>query len=324
MSHQANDQKIVETLKSVEQPKKGSGCFASIVLICGALLFGNALCLAAKGAELRGPSGHGLLQAGDRQWQLKDSEVNHPKLDFFVLRDRWHYQEPRDDVFNFTYNAPSIRRIRKAGKQYIIATMCGVEGSPKHIPGQRYKGGLVPWAPAIPREWGKFIYALANTEVDGIKLKDDPAACAVWCTGPTVSSQEMHISGSNVNMSKAPGYSRDGIVRNYNECIDLTRAAFPNTPGILSISVQNETRKYQDRILNHFLSVYGSQANVQHNSFNKDTNLAAPHHKLLLDLKKKGTRIGAEMAWPGHAKYLTRFPQRDYMVLYRGDEKQLP
>lgn len=269
------------------------------------------------------PSGYGLLQGGNRNNSLTAAQFAHPKISFIVLRDQWSKQEKRDDAFDFTYNAAQIRRARKAGKGYIVAPMTG-EGVPAFVPGPRYKNNkgaavIVPWSPAIPAQYATFIYALANSEVDGLKIKDDPACLAPWCVGPTVPSQELHLNG----LEKAPGYSPAGIVKNYVACIKATHAAFPNKPGILSLSGQPAVLKYQPQIIAAMQGEYGKDAIFQHNSLGKQTSVTAAHHRLLLDLKRQGYRVGAEMVQPGNTAGLAKFPERDYAVLYPGDEKGL-
>jgi hypothetical protein len=269
------------------------------------------------------PSGYGLLQGGNRNNALTAAQFANPKISFIVLRDGWSKQEPRDDAFDFRYNAAQIRRCRKAGKGYIVAPMTGAS-TPTFVPGPRYKNSkgetvIAPWSPAIPQQYAAFVYALANSEVDGLKVKDDPLAIAVWCTGPTVASQELHLNG----LEKAPGYSPTGIVKNFTACIKSTHAAFPGRPGILSVSGQTAVQKYQPQIIAAMKAEYGKDAIFQHNSLGKQTSVTATHHRLLLDLKRQGYRVGAEMVQPGNAAGLVKFPERDYAVLYPGDERGL-
>ena len=269
----------------------------------------------------RGQTGYGMLQGGSRNNALSAAQFSNPKLSFFVLRDRCAKQNASPNRFDFTYNANQIRRARKAGKGYIVATMTGVDATPTFVAGPRYKTSkgesvIAPWSPAIADWYAGYIYAQANTAVDGVKVKDDPACLAVWCTGPTVPSQELHLNG----LENAPGYNPAGIVANWKACIKATHAAFPNKPGILSISGQSAVLKYQPQIIAAMQAEYGKNAIFQHNSLGKQTNVNAPHHKLLLDLKRQGYRVGAEMVQPGNTAGLVKFPQRDYAVLYPGDE----
>jgi len=277
------------------------------------LLFPLAL---ANGAP---PSGYGMLQGGNRNNALTAAQISHPSLSFFVLRDRWNKQEPQSNVFNFTYNAAQIRRCRKAGKGYIVSPMTGAGSTPSFVPGPRYNGCIVPWAPAIPDYYARFIYAQANTVIDGLKVKDDPLCIAVWCTGPTVPSQELHLNG----LEKAPGYNASGIVANWRACIHLTREAFASKPGILSLSGQPAVLKYEPQIIDAMKAEYGKDAIFQHNSLGTQTSVTAAHHRLVLEQKRQGYRVGAEMVQPGNVAGLAKFPERDYAVLYPGDERDL-
>lgn len=304
-----------------QRPKSDDyGCLTvvAVAAIVWGCLFGAAF------AHGQGPSGYGLLQGGNRNNALTAAQFAHPKISFIVLRDRWNRQEPRDDAFDFRYNASQIRRARKAGKGYIVAPMTGGGSTPAFVTGPRHKNSkgelvLAPWAPSIPAQYATFVYALANSEVDGLKVKDDPACLCPWVTGPTVPSQELHLNG----LEKAPGYNPAGIVANWKACIKATHAAFPGKPGILSVSGQTPVLKYQDQIIAAMKAEYGKDAIFQHNSLGKQTSVTATHHRLLLDLKRHGYRVGAEMVQPGNTAGLAKFPERDYAVLYPGDEAKL-
>lgn len=282
------------------------------------------LLLLAGTASAAPPSGYGMLQGGSRNNALTNAQFAHPKLSFFVLRDRCYKQNPRPDHYDFTYNANQIRRCRKAGKGYIVAPMTGAAATPDFVAGPRFKNNknetvIAPWSPAIADWYAKYIYAQANTEVDGLKVKDDPLCLCPWVTGPTVPSQELHLNG----LEKAPGYNPAGIVANWKACIKATHAAFPNKPAILSLSGQSAVLKYQPQIIAAMKAEYGKDAIFQHNSLGKQTNVNAAHHRLVLEQGREGYHIGAEMVQPGNTAGLAKFPQRDYAVLYPGDERSL-
>lgn len=293
------------------------GCLAPLAMIVAVWAAFAGLAFAAP------PSGYGLLQGGNRNNSLSAAQFAHPKISFIVLRDGWSKQEPRDDAFDFRYNAAQIRRCRKAGKGYIVAPMTGAS-TPSFVAGPRFKNNkgesvLAPWSPAIPAQYAAFVYALANSDVDGVKVKDDPLNIAVWCVGATVPSQELHLNG----LEKAPGFSSAGIVKNFTACIKATHDAFPGKPGILSLSGQPAVQKYQPQIIAAMKAEYGKDAIFQHNSLGKQTSVTATHHRLVLDQKRQGYRVGAEMVQPGNTAGLAKFPERDYAVLYPGDEGNL-
>ncbi len=295
-----------------------SGCLP--VLIAPAIVW--ACLIGAAIGHAQGPTGYGLLQGGNRNNSLTDAQLKHPKISFIVLRDRWNKQEPKQGQFDFSYLAGQIRRVRKAGKGYIIAPMTGAGATPDFVPGPRYKNSkgemtLAPWAPAIPAYYGRYVDQLANLSIDGVKVKDDPACLSPWCTGPTVPSQELHLNG----LEKAPGHDSGMIVKNWAACFKATHAAFPNKPGILSLSGQTAVLKYQPQIIAAMKAEYGKGAIFQHNSLGKQTNVNAPHHQAVLALKREGYRVGAEMVQPGQTPGLAKFPQANYFVLYPGDEK---
>lgn len=280
-----------------------------------AVVMGLALGLGAASAPAADLSGYGLMQGGNRNNALSDAQFRHPKISFLVLRDRWNKQEPQPGVYNFTYNAAQIRRCRRVGKPYICAPMTGVSGIPAHV-------ARVPWDAKIPAAWAKFIYAQANTEVDGVKVKDDPLLAAVWlgCLGEP--SQEGHLNG----LERTAGYSPAAMLSVITQCGDATIAAFPraDVKFIYSVSGQPAVQKYQPQALAHFKAKLGKdRLRVQHNSLGPQTTVTATHHKILLDLQREGYKVGAEMVQPGRTAGLSKFPQASYFVLYPGDERAL-
>lgn len=265
------------------------------------------------------PSGYGLLQGGSRNNSLTNAQIAHPKISFIVLRDRWNAVEKRPGVYDFTYLASQVRRCRAAGKGYFVAVMTGGGSTPDFVPGPRYKGCIVPWAPAIPEHYSRLMAALADFDVDSVKLSKDVNNVGVWCTGPTVPSQELHLNG----MERARGFSPTGIVSNWKQCIAATKASFSDKPGILSVSGQAAVLKYQPQIIAAMETTYGKAACWQHNSLGTQTNVNAAHHQVVLGQKRKGYCVGAEMVQPGNTAGLVKFPEREYAILYPGDEKSI-
>jgi hypothetical protein len=275
-------------------------------------------------------AGPGLMQGGERNNSLTDAQFANPKLKFFTLRDRWNLQEKTNDVFNFSYNNGQIKRCEKVNKPFVLGNMTGASCTPDHVPGQRItiqeKNGpqtlLLPWSPAIPIEYGKFLHAQSNSIVGntGVKLKDHPLLSLVWITGPTISSQEMH---SNPVRNLINATTEKAWVDNWNKCIDLTKQNYPNVPGVLSLSGQPGFQKGQAQVVAHFKKVYGKDAHFQHNSLGTQTTLSALHHQLVLQQAKEGYRIGFEQVQPGHVSALSKAPEANFNVLYPRDEAGL-
>lgn len=269
-------------------------------------------------------TGYGLLQPGDRQQVLTNSEMGHKALSFMVLRDRWKYLQPNSspNSINLDRLKVQIERCHKFNKGYIPAIMTGQDCTPDWIIGTRlnwqhdrrsYKNVLAPWLPIIPKTYENILQKLADL------IENDPLNCGVWVNGPTVASQEMHTNG--VHTQK--GYSAALMFDNWRTITILFNSIFKKSNLIYSISGQIEALKYVKNVIEYAKATFPKERLAfQHNSLGKQTSVNSNHHKLLLQLEKEGYRVGSEQVQPGHTAGLSKFPQADYHILYPGDEKQ--
>lgn len=249
--------------------------------------------------------GYGLLQPGDRQRALTDTEIK--SVDFVVLRDRWKYL---DKGFDRLYQ--QMDRCKKFKKEYTVSVMTGDGCNPE---------GLVDRQPWNLDNLNKYIdlQEKLSTELRGRGYLD--SVCGVWITGPTVPSQEMHLNGAD----KYPGFSIQKMIAAWDKAIDAIKECYPNHTAVLSISGQSSVSLYLDTVINRAKAVFGKGVVFQHNSLGTQTTLNASHHKKLLQLYSQGYTVGAEMVQPGHTAAIKKFPQASYIVLYPGDpSKNLP
>lgn len=265
--------------------------------------------------------GYGLLQPGDRQRTLTNSEIGHRALSFMVLRDRWKYINPRQGVIDFDRLKVQIERCHKFNKGYIPAIMTGSGCSPDWLPGLRlnwthsrrkYKNVIAPWLPIIWQEYQEVLQRLAE-------FVDNDLLCrGVWVNGPTVASQEMHTNGVDTQ----PGYSVVKMADNWRSTGVVFNQIFKKVNLIYSISGQNAAG-YVQSVINYAKELFPKDRLVfQHNSLGTQTSLNSNHHKMLLNLYREGYRVGSEQVQPGHTKALSKFPQASYHILYPGDQLQ--
>lgn len=268
--------------------------------------------------------GYGLLQPGDRQRVLTNSEIGHKSLSFIVLRDRWKYINPNLGTINLDRLKLQIERCHKFNKGYIPAIMTGQDCTPDWIPGSRlnwvhnrrnYKNVLAPWLPIIWEMYQGVLQKLAEL------VDNDPLNCGVWVNGPTVASQEMHTNGVDTQT----GFSILAMADNWRSTTTIFDQLFKKSNVIYSISGQNAAG-YVASVIANAKSVFPKERlYFQHNSLGTQTALGSNHHKLLLKLFKEGYKVGAEMVQPGHTAALPRFKEASYNVLYPGDQlKKLP
>lgn len=266
-----------------------------------------------KPEPIRYVEGYGLLQPGDRQRPLTDAEINHPKVDFVVPRDRWKYLHAGQGRFTPDYFDDQVTRIRKAGKKFVIPVMTGAGCTPDWVSGVRVDGVLAPWTKTLAIEYASLQRHLAN------KYLNDPLLGMVWITGPTFSSsQEMHTNGWDQEFED---FSNDLMQISWKDSIDTVAYLYPNVSAVLSISTQKPVLGYLGQVIDYAIKKLGQRAVFQVNSLGKQTDVTAPHIQKLKELKRKGYRVGAEMVQPGNTAGLSKMPELDFAVLYPGDEK---
>jgi hypothetical protein len=285
----------------------------------GVLLLALAIPNAASAQSVRSVAGPGLMHGGNHNHALTGAELNHPKVKFIVPRERWSYLEPTRNNYNATYLLREIKRARAVGKPYVLGVMTG-SNVPAWVPGDRYKGVIVPWAPALITEYRDLHWYLSNIEVaPGLKLKDDPLLGLVWGHVAVKASQELHTNG----MERAPGYSPAKVLTAIKASIDVIAETYPGVACVVSISGQKPVQAYQPAVIAYARQKFGPRATFQHNSLGKQTTVTALHHRTLLDLAKQGVRVGSEAVQPGNVSAITKFPEATYTVWYPGDERGL-
>lgn len=261
--------------------------------------------------------GYGLLQPGDRQRPLTNTELGNKNISFIVLRDRWSYLEKTKGKYNFDYLLGQMERCIKFNKPFTISIMTGDDCNPDYLPKKQ------PWATAITTRYELLHHELRKAMTDrGI---DFTKVVGIWITGPTVPSQEMHLNGAE----KFAGYSAAKMESAWHDAITVIERVWGDLPTrfILSISGQNPVFKfYLNNIILKVLDTFGSNSVAfQHNSLGTQTSLGSNHHKKLLELHKKGYVVGSEQVQPGHTAAISKFPEASYCILYPQDiTKKLP
>lgn len=262
-------------------------------------------------SAIRYVEGHGVMQQGDRQSVLTEAQI--AASDFVVPRDRWKYLEPHPGDYDFSRLDSQIQRAKKAGKKFVLPVMTGADCTPDWVQGDRVNGVLVPWSAHLAASYDLLHELLAD------KYANDPMLGMVWITGPTIPSQEMHVNG----FDSAPGFTADKMARAWFDTIDTIANLYPNVSATLSISTQKPVLSYLDQVIEYAIGVLGDRAVFQVNSLGNQTNMAASHMQKLLELHRRGRRVGAEMVQPGNTAGLAKFPERDFAVIYPNDEKAL-
>lgn len=259
---------------------------------------------------MNSPHGYGLLQPGDRQRALTDSEIKNKNTSFVVLRERWSYLEPTQGKYDFSRLLQQMNRCKKLGKPYTISVMTGDDCNPDWLVKRQ------PWSLSNLKSYASLQSNLSNTLKKGDYFSH---VVGVWITGPTVPSQEMHLNGAD----KYTGYSVSKMESAWKEAIKVVNACYPDQTLILSISGQSSVKPYLDKVIAQAKLLGKDRVVFQHNSLGTQTSTSASHHKTLLNLYREGFSVGAEMVQPGHVAGIKKFPQAQYIVLYPGDQNKV-
>lgn len=255
--------------------------------------------------------GYGLLQPGNRQRALTDSEIK--SVDFVVLRERWSYLEPTQGNYDFKRLLQQMDRCKKFNKPYTVSVMTGDDCNPVRPDGTSWLAQRQPWSLSNLKSYASLQSNLSNALKKGDYFSH---VAGVWITGPTVPSQEMHLNGAN----NYTGYSVSKMVSAWKEAIRIANTYYQDQTLILSISGQSSVKPYLDTVIAEAKALGKDRVVFQHNSLGTQTSTSALHHKTLLNLYREGFSVGAEMVQPGHYAGIKKFPQAQYVVLYPGDQ----
>ena len=156
-----------------------------------------------------------------------DKIIDKPYIDGVLLRIYWEQIEKIEGTYDFTSLVSKIKSAQALGQKVSIASM--VIATPSWLlakcesfvnPGQISHSVCVPWDESMLASLQKYISALANTQIDGIRLADHPA----------VANVDAAIGGiQSVRLTSLPsGYSQQLFIDSVHRSVSLWREAFPN------------------------------------------------------------------------------------------------
>lgn len=258
-------------------------------------------------------TGIGVLQPGDGARVLSDKQID--LTDFVVLRERWKHLNPSKTKYDFARLNSQIERCARRRKPFVLGVMTGADCAPDWIPGKRlnwshqgrkYANVLAPWEASLVDPYDRLMQ----------KLWSVVSPAAVWITGPTIASQEMHTNG----VDKQKGWSPAKVEQNWKDCFDCVRAQFNTTMKLLSITGQAGAKSYLWNVIDYCQSLSDpTTLAFQHNSLGPQTTLSAAHHAALLKLHRNGWPVGYELVESGASGSAKMFPEASYGVWYPKD-----
>jgi hypothetical protein len=171
--------------------------------------------------------------------------------------------------------------------------------SPNWFGGLTYQGAPLPWSPEMLAAYGELMQELGR--------KYRYKFSVIHITGPTFPSAEMHPAP---NIERVRGYSDAKMIDAWSTAAQSVANAFPGAAVALSISVQQPAGRYVDATINKIRTNVGSRLILQHNALKANTDVTAPHHRLLLKYRQLGVRVAFEMACSA-TDYPVRFGSKD-------------
>jgi hypothetical protein len=308
-----------------------------ILMADGGVFSGVSIGEKAIAAAVRQPSGYFVMQQVGAQ-NVSNGKLSSPKWDGLVIRERWSAIQPTATTTDWSFIDEQVARAKKQGKKYILAIYTG-NNAPLWLDVPLYMTAPIPWDPNMLSEHGRMVKML------GKRYATDPDLVGVEISGPTrgpSGSLEMHLASG---LEQQPGYSDQKMIVAWKQCIDQHAAAFPNCALISDGGVAPGRRNASitQAVFNYLYAKYPERANVSHCALKANTPSAALHHRLVVDIGRRGCRIGFEMIGPSvggtngengpvprfggpfwQALRLARDANAQWLKVYQGDEANVP
>lgn len=286
--------------QSMPNGSPNSGCLAVVLFALAAWW--------AAGGFAHAQTSYFALKPGDVNRDVTDAQLRLPTVCGLTPRVRWRDVHPAPGVFNLAEIDQNLAQAKRCGgKRVKLLVQTGRDVTPAWFKGQWLKSGKqsapAPWSPE---------FALAHEQLVaklGERYAAHPLIEYVHVTGPTWPSAEMHPMPGIEN---AAGYSDSKMVAAWSRSIDAYARAFPTQGLCLSISMKPPANRYVGEVIGYAKRRCGARLVLQHNALQADTDVTAPHHRLLLKEHAAGVRIAFEMACSA-VNEPTRFGSRDVM-----------
>jgi len=306
-----------------------------IIAGVGPLLFavGNA----QVDAPPRQPTGYFVIQKVGAQ-NVSDAKLASPKWAGILIRERWSAIEPTPTTTDWAFIDRQVARAKKYNKKYVLGINTG-NNAPRWLGVPLYHAAPYPWDPVMLAAHARMVKEL------GERYGSDPDLVGVHVSGPTrgpSGSLEMHLAAG---LTRQEGYSESRVISAWQNCIDQYAKAFPDCALISKGGVAPGGGKatISQAVFDYLFTKYPDRANVSHSALKAGTRENALHHRLVVNMGRRGCRIGFEMVGPseggkdGQKGPLSRFggPFREalliaqranaqWLTVYQGDEKNLP
>ncbi len=310
--------------------------------MCAALLVRlSPLFMVILGVQLeaipRQPTGYFVIQRVGGQ-NVSDAKLSSPKWDGILIRERWAAIEPAEASYDWTFIDEQVARAKKYKKKYMLGINTG-NNAPGWLGVPLYQEAPYPWDPTMLSAHARMVKKL------GERYSNDPGLVGVCISGPTrgpSGSLEMQLA---VGLTRQEGYSEERIIAAWKGCIDQYAEAFPDCALISKggVAPGGGRATISQAVFDYLFTRYPDRANVSHCALKAGTREHALHHKVVVEMGRRGCRVGFEMVGPsaggknGQKGSLPRFggPFQDalliaeranaqWLTVYQADERNLP
>ncbi len=288
-------------------------------------------------AEPRQPTGYFVLQKLGEQ-NVSDAKLASPKWAGIVIRERWSTVVPSAETFDWSFIDAQVARAKRMNKKYVLGILTG-NNAPTWLNVPLYQTAPFPWDPTMLAAHARMVAEL------GKRYGSDPNLVGVHVSGPTrgpSGSLEMHMARG---LQRQPGYSEARMIAAWKECIDQYAVAFPECAIISKggVAPGGGNAAITQAVFDYLFTKYPDRANVSHCALKAGTQINALHHRLVVEMGRRGCRIGFEMVGPsvggkgGQKESLSRFggpfeqalriakaANAQWLTIYQGDEANLP
>jgi hypothetical protein len=146
-------------------------------------------------------------------------------------------------------------------------------------------------------------------------------------------------------LQQQTGYSESRVVEAWKKCIDQYARAFPDCALISKggVAPGGGSAAITQAVFDYLFAKYPDRANVSHSSLKASTQEYALHHRAVVEMSRRGCRVGFEMVGPSvggkggdngpvrrfggpfsKALEIARRANAQWLTVYQGDESQLP
>jgi len=303
-------------------------------------LFGTLIAIlscAYANAEPRQPSGYFVIQSVAAQ-NVSDAKLASPKWTGIVLRDTWAHVAPTSTTMDWKFLDEQVARARRLKKKYVLGILTG-NNAPSWLNVPRYQSAPYPWDQIMLKAHGQMVAEL------GQRYGSDPDLVGVHISGPTrgpKGSLEMYLARG---LTEQPGYSEARVVGAWKKCIDQYAIAFPDCALISKggVAPGRGSAAISQAVFDYLFATYPDRANVSHSALKASTQEAALHHRIVVEMSRRGCRVGFEMVGPSvggkggqngpilrfggpfsRAFEIARQANAKWLTVYQGDEINLP